>query len=336
MKALKIIGITVGVIIAILLILPIFLPNTFMVERKIVINASPEAIYAQVNSFKNWERWSPWIEADSTIANTYSGPEVGVGAKSEWKSKKSGNGQQTIIESLPYSSIRTEIKIDDFTPMYSHFTFTPGEGGTTVVWSDSGSMSYPFNIMGLFTDKMMAPDFERGLANLKKLVESNPTAAEGSSKGYRLGEYTVETTKPQPIIYITDSCSMDKIGEKMGEMYGSLQAFLGKNKGESIGMPMAIWHNFDVKNMVFEAAFPVAKEMPAGDGVQSRTMPATKVLIVSHFGPYAAMEKSTEEVMAYIQKQGYEINGYEFDVYMNDPADVKPEEIETRMHFPIK
>ena len=119
-------------------------------------------------------------------------------------------------------------------------------------------------------------------------------------------------------------------------MYGRLQAYLGKNKGESIGMPMAIWHNFDEKNMVFEAAFPVAKEMPAGDGVQSRTMPATKVLAVSHIGPYEALEKSTEEIMAYMQKQGYEINGYEFDVYVNDPASVKPEELETRIHFPIK
>lgn len=336
MKALKIIGAIVGGAVALFIIVAMFVPNSFKVERKTVINASPEAIYAQVNSFKNWESWSPWIEKDSTIVNTYSGPEVGVGAKSEWKSKKSGNGQQTIIESLPYSSIRTEIKIDDFTPMYSHFTITPVDGGTEVTWSDSGSMKYPFNIMTLFTDKMMGGDFERGLANLKKYVESNPTAAATGGKGYRLSEFVVETTKPQAIIYITDSCSMDKISEKMGEMYGRLQGYLGKNKAESIGMPMAVWHNFDAKNMVFEAAFPVAKEMPAADGVQSRTMPATKVLAVSHFGPYAAMEKSTEEIMAYMQKQGYEVAGYEFDVYANDPADVKPEDIETRMYFPIK
>lgn len=336
MKALKIIGAIIGGAVALFLIVAMFVPNSFKVERKIVINASPEAVFAQVNNFKNQENWSPWIQADSTIVNTYTGPENGVGATSTWKSKKSGNGTQTITESVPYSSISSEIKIDDFAPMYGRFNFAPVEGGTEVTWSDSGSMSYPFNIMNLFTEKMMAPDFEKGLANLKKYVESNPTAAAIGGKGYRLSEYVVETTKPQAIIYITDSCSMDKISEKMGEMYGKLQAYLGKNKAESMGMPMAIWHNFDRNNMVFEAAFPVAKEMPSADGIQSRTMPATKVLAVSHIGPYEAMEKSTEEIMAYMQKQGYEIAGYEFDVYVNDPANVKPEELETRIHFPIK
>ena len=217
MKALKIIGAILGGGIALFLIIALFIPKTFKVERKIVINASPEAVFAQVNNFKNQEKWSPWIQADSTIVNTYTGPETGVGATNTWKSKKMGNGTQTITESVPYSSIGAEIKIDDFAPMYGRFTFTPVEGGTEVMWSDSGSMSYPFNIMNLFTEKMMAPDFEKGLANLKKHVESNPTAASMGGKGYRLSEYVVETTNPQAIIYITDSCSMDKIGEKMGQ-----------------------------------------------------------------------------------------------------------------------
>jgi hypothetical protein len=42
-----------------------------------------------------------------------------------------------------------------------------------VVWTDQGDlgMNPVFRWFGLFIEKIIAPDFERGLANIKKLVE---------------------------------------------------------------------------------------------------------------------------------------------------------------------
>ena len=46
-------------------------------------------------------------------------------------------------------------------------------GGTRVVWVDAGDLgNNPVNRwFGLFLEKIIGPDFERGLANLKRLVE---------------------------------------------------------------------------------------------------------------------------------------------------------------------
>ena len=49
----------------------------------------------------------------------------------------------------------------------------PGAGGVRLRWADSGDLG--LNPMsrwgGLFLDKMIGPDFERGLANLKRRIE---------------------------------------------------------------------------------------------------------------------------------------------------------------------
>ena len=42
---------------------------------------------------------------------------------------------------------------------------------TLVKWQISGHMNYPFNIIGLFMDKMIGGDLETGLQNLKKIKE---------------------------------------------------------------------------------------------------------------------------------------------------------------------
>jgi hypothetical protein len=49
---------------------------------------------------------------------------------------------------------------------------TEGTGNqTTVTWAFMGHMSYPFNFMTLFMDSMLGKDLEKGLNNLKGIME---------------------------------------------------------------------------------------------------------------------------------------------------------------------
>ena len=54
------------------------------------------------------------------------------------------------------------------------FTARPDGDGTTVRWTMSGRQTLMTRLMGMFTsmDKMIGPDFEKGLARLKADVES--------------------------------------------------------------------------------------------------------------------------------------------------------------------
>ena len=57
----------------------------------------------------------------------------------------------------------------------TEFTFKPTNGGTTVEWTMSGENDFMSKAMCFFMggmDKMVGPDFEKGLAQMKSAVES--------------------------------------------------------------------------------------------------------------------------------------------------------------------
>ena len=329
MKALKIIGITLFTVIVLYAMVALLAPKSFDVKRKIVVNASSELVFKQVNSFKNWERWSPWIKKDSTIKNTYSGPEEGVGNKMTWTSKKSGNGSMEIIESKPATYIRNQLQFGGMTPFESHFEFKPVDGGTEVSWTDTGSFGLLWAPINMFADKMMGPDFEAGLQNLKKQVESTPL--------WKLGEYKIEELSEQSILSVLDSCPAAEIGNKLGPLYGEIGAVMNKNKLQMTGPVMAYYYSFDPDKVVMEAAIPVAKQIKGEGRVIGKTTPKTKVLTVSFFGDYKYLSQAMPLVIAHMKANKLEWNGVESEAYVTDPTTVKEKiQVETVMHFHIK
>src|SRR4029453_18971318 len=76
--------------------------KTLHVQRSAVIPAAPERIFALLDDFREWERWSPWEELDPNMAHTYSGAERGVGAVHAWTgNKKAGEGRMEIVDADP-------------------------------------------------------------------------------------------------------------------------------------------------------------------------------------------------------------------------------------------
>lgn len=144
------------------------------VERSVVMQAPPEKIFPLINNLEATLAWSPWKEMDPEMKVTFEGPESGVGAISRWESETQGTGSQTITASVPNESLVTAL---DFGPMgkaTSDWTLKPAEdGGTEVVWGMVSHNGYHpgFRLFGLFMDGLLGPQFEKGLANLKALVE---------------------------------------------------------------------------------------------------------------------------------------------------------------------
>jgi len=166
----------VVVLIAAVLLLATRQPDTFLVERRIVVNAPPERVFAQINDFHAWEAWSPWAKLDPAMQVTYSGAAQGVGAVYEWRGNSDvGEGRMAIKSATAPSEVM--IALDFLTPFESHnvttFMLTPTESGTEVIWTMKGNAEYVTKLMTMFVsmDKMVGPDFSRGLEQLKAVVE---------------------------------------------------------------------------------------------------------------------------------------------------------------------
>jgi Polyketide cyclase / dehydrase and lipid transport len=173
---LKFIGMLVLVVVVIILGLALTKPSTFRVERSITVNASPEKVAGLINDFHQWNEWSPWAKLDPTMKTTYTGPTSGPGAIYEWEgNSKVGKGRMEILSVEP---AKTSIKLDFLKPFEGHnisdFVLEPQGSATRVNWVMYGPTEFfPGKIMSVFTsmDKMIGPDFDKGLANLKTDAE---------------------------------------------------------------------------------------------------------------------------------------------------------------------
>jgi hypothetical protein len=169
--------IAIAAIIIVLIIIITMRPADFRITRTAAMPAPPAVVFAQVNDFHKWEAWSPWAKLDPACKYSYAGSAAGTGALFSWSgNKKVGEGDMTIFESRPDDLIR--IKLEFLKPFKatstSEFTFKPEGNQTVVTWSMSGKNNFMAKAMGLVMncDKMVGGDFERGLANLKSIVET--------------------------------------------------------------------------------------------------------------------------------------------------------------------
>jgi hypothetical protein len=179
MKRLKTVLLALLALVALFLVVALFLPSRYEIQRSIHIQARPDAIYPWVNNLKRWPEWTPWKnEKDPTLRYTYDGPEEGAGASCRWTGDKSGKGVMTITESNPGNGAKYEI-YHGRQRSSGEILFEPEGAGTRVIWTDAGQLgANPLNrYFGLVIDRMIAPDFEAGLARLKQKVEAG--AADG-------------------------------------------------------------------------------------------------------------------------------------------------------------
>jgi hypothetical protein len=175
----KIILMSFVVVLVVLAIVVAMQPEEFRVSRSAVMAAPAPAVFAQVNDLHNWEKWNPWQKVDPAMKLTFSGPPSGIGAAYAWQGNRDvGEGRLAIIESKPADLVR--IKLEFLKPFAATntaiFTFKPEGNQTAVTWSMEGRNNYFAKAINLCMnmDKMVGGQFEKGLADMKAVVEAGP------------------------------------------------------------------------------------------------------------------------------------------------------------------
>ena len=146
----------------------------FSAVRSTTVAAPADKVYALIADPREWKRWTVWNQRDPAMQIAYSGPTSGAGAGWAWKSKSEGDGKMTFTAAELNRRVGYELFFPDFGTTSTGALELAAEGaGTKVTWSMNGDMgSNPlFRWLALFGDRMVGPDFEAGLANLKALAE---------------------------------------------------------------------------------------------------------------------------------------------------------------------
>ncbi|MCU0382707.1 MAG: SRPBCC family protein [Cyclobacteriaceae bacterium] len=187
MKILKIVGIVLAVIVILVFAGISMMSPQAKMERSIVVNASPEIVFAQLASFENFNQWSPWTKMDPAAKQTVEGPATGIGAKMSWDGPETGKGSQWTVEYEENKRVKNAMHFEGMEgEIDAQFILEPVAEGTKVIWSyesdvsktgiANSSMTKLFNAFAL--EGMLGKQYEEGLAALKQRVESMPPPAE--------------------------------------------------------------------------------------------------------------------------------------------------------------
>jgi hypothetical protein len=173
------IGFAVIVVLAVLVIA--MQSNDFRVTRSTLISAPPSEVFSQINDHHKFEVWSPFNKMDPNIQRTIEGPSAGTGSIYRWSGNKDvGEGSCTIVDSRPDEMVRMRLEfVKPFVGVNDVvFTIKPEGEQTKLTWDMTGKRNFMMKAMGLLMnmDKMCGGQFEKGLSNLKSVVESGSLA----------------------------------------------------------------------------------------------------------------------------------------------------------------
>jgi len=342
-KMLKTLFLGVFGLIAALAVIGLALPRGVHIERQTTIAAKPATVFAYLNGWKNFNQWSPWASLDPQTQYRYEGPLMGVGAKQSWSSeqKNVGHGSQEITAVEPDKSITIKLMLPDMAPSVVTQTLTPEGEGTRIVWAMDADMGLnPLNRwFGLLLEKFIGPDYEKGLAHMKPLIEDLPKddlAGSGIS---------LVSTIAVPLLVVSDAGSAAgdgaEVAGKLGAAYQKISVWMQANGYQTAGAPIAINRKFDeqTKFWEFDAGIPVDKvgSAPGPEtGIKAISGYAGPALKITHIGAYSTMESSYAKLAAYKAIAGLDDNGEAWEHYLDDATTKPAAEVKTDIYWPVK
>ena len=137
MKVLKIIGVIALILVILCIGVILIQPSKVHIEKSIVINGTPSAITAEIESFQSFNAWSPWSKAS---------PET----------------RYTIVA------------FEDFGgTFYSDIKLEPVTEGTKVTWLyDGNNDGFKGKAMWIVMKGQLNGQYDVGLKTLKRIVEA--------------------------------------------------------------------------------------------------------------------------------------------------------------------
>ena len=148
-------------------------PRVVHVSRSATMKATPTVVFNQITDLRKFAVWSPWAERDPDMEQSFN-DKIGVGAEMKWKGNKQvGVGTMTIVEADKPNSVKLAL---DFGPMgkaTAAWEIKKKGSGSEATWSVDADMgNNPIaRLMGKKIGQMIGDDYEKGLANLKAIVE---------------------------------------------------------------------------------------------------------------------------------------------------------------------
>ena len=134
-----------------------------------------------------------------------------------------------------------------------------------------------------------------------------------------------------------------EFGGPFDQMEKSIQKFMGEFFKQGLapaGPFLGVYFNDPRKvkpeELKWNIGFPMSKDAKVEAPLKKAEFKHKTAAVYLHIGPYENMGKAYDKIFKYAENNGYKIVWPVYDKYLNNPMQVKPEELKTEMIIPVE
>lgn len=294
-----------GVLIAIVglfvlfLIVTVFLPSEYQIERKIEILAPPPIPYYLIYELRNWRYWDTWWNLDTNQIRTYSGQILGLNSKFSWSSinKDIGKGFVQIVEAKPIEYIKLILGFGYEFQSINQFRFMQLSNKILLTWRMHAELKFLGKWFRFFLDDVIGKDLENNLKNIKELSENIV------KNQFAFFRDTIPETK---ILFISDSINISSpnLLQKFNSSYSELLEFSNQNRFNNSTFAILSMKSYDKNKFHFDVCLSVdsTENLQTNSRINIRTISKQYALRSIYFGPLDGIGKIIN-ILNYVSTQ---------------------------------
>lgn len=306
----------------------------FQVARSITINCPATEAFEKVRDFSTWTAWSPWLPADPEAVVTVSEDPASVDSHYHWEGDLVGEGHMTNLELIEVHSVRQ--KLDFIKPWKSTseitWAFEPVEGGTKVTWTMLGSLPWFMFWMKGMMQGFISMDYDRGLLNLKSLIETGSIPSVTEVRG-------VQKIDRLRMFGIRNQCQLSEVGPAMAQSFEQAQAAFDQAGVSRSGNMLSVYTSLNASKGIFTyiSGYVVDHSAACPTGLTEWSTPDTDAYVVSHQGPYVHLGNAWSIANQHVRYKKLKMRkSGDFEIYRTTPDQVAESEVVTDIYLPLK
>ena len=149
-------------------------------------------------------------------------------------------------------------------------------------------------------------------------------------------EVRIMDAEPFAYAYLECRGSYAQMPAKINEFMGAFFRQGLMPQGSFFAMYLNAPAEVKEEDLLWRLGFPVAADAAVAVPLQRGECRAAKIAVYVHAGPYDKVSGSYAKVFAFIGDQGLKPSGPCIEKYLNNPMQVKPEELRTEISVPVE
>ncbi|MXY56833.1 MAG: GyrI-like domain-containing protein [Gammaproteobacteria bacterium] len=149
-------------------------------------------------------------------------------------------------------------------------------------------------------------------------------------------DVAIETVElePQAALVVCRKVAIADLGEALADILPRVYRHIAGASQQPAGMPFTRYFDMDGVTFDIAAGMPVRQTIDGTGDIEEHVLPGGRALTALHLGAYQDVGAVWSQVVQRARELGSDAM-FGWDVYTNDPDEVAPEALETRVYLPL-